>query len=187
MGRHRRELLAEVAGDVLEIGFGTGLNLPYYSSDVRRLCAIEPNPGMLAIAAKRHPQAPFPVELFERGGEDLPFAASQFDCVVSTWTLCSIPDVAAALAEIRRVLKPEGRFYFVEHGLSQEPGVGAWQRRLTPIQKCIGDGCHLDRDMAQLVQNAGFSLRELRTFYLENTPKVLGYLYQGAAAKAALS
>ncbi|MEO0947631.1 MAG: class I SAM-dependent methyltransferase [Cyanobacteria bacterium J06641_5] len=181
--RYRRQVLKDLSGDVLEIGCGTGLNFPYYPSSLQTLVASDPNPGMLAIARKRQQELPFAIELVEAGGEALPFASDRFDAVVSTWTLCSIPDSAAALAEFQRVLKPGGKFVFVEHGLSPEQSVQTWQNRLTPIQKRIADGCHLNRNIAQLVESAGFAIASLEHLYMPDIPKVLGYLYLGAALK----
>lgn len=181
--RYRRQVLSDLSGDVLEIGCGTGLNFPYYPANIRKLVASDPNPGMLAIARKRLEDLPFATELVATGGEALPFERDCFDAVVSTWTLCSIPDSAAALAEFRRVLKPGGKFVFVEHGLSPEQNVQTWQNRLTPLQKRIADGCHLNRDITQLVESAGFAIASLEHLYMPDIPKVLGYLYLGAALK----
>lgn len=183
--RYRHQVLADLNGDVLEIGCGTGLNFPYYPASVQTLVASDPNPGMLAIARKRLQDLPFATELVETGGEALPFGCDRFDAVVSTWTLCSIPDSAAALAEIRRVLKPGGKFAFVEHGLSPERSVQVWQNRLTPIQKRLADGCHINRDIAELVRAADFAIASLEHLYMPDIPKVLGYLYLGIARKPA--
>ena len=181
--RYRRQVLGALSGDVLEIGCGTGLNFPFYPANIQTLVASDPNPGMLAIARKRLKELPFSTELVETGGEALSFESDRFDAVVSTWTLCSIPDSAAALAEIRRVLKPGGKFAFVEHGLSPDRSVQTWQNRLTPIQKRIADGCHLNRDIAQLVESANFAIASLEHLYMPDIPKVLGYLYLGIALK----
>ncbi|OLP18458.1 SAM-dependent methyltransferase [Leptolyngbya sp. 'hensonii'] len=182
LGKYRQMLLAEVGGEVLEIGFGTGLNLPYYSDQVQRIVTIDPNPGMKALAQKRIQATAIPVESQIRSGENLPLADNRFDCVVSTWTLCSIPNVEQALQEIQRVLKPEGQFFFIEHGLSQDPALQVWQNRLTPLQKVIGDGCHLNRNIRRLVESH-LELVCLEEFYADNLPKVSGYMYMGVARK----
>lgn len=179
---YRREVLAAVQGEVLEIGFGTGLNLPHYPSRVERIVTVDVNPGMNAIAQKKLQQSPITVDLRVLNGEALPMAENTFDSVVSTWTLCSINRVEQALSEIYRVLKPGGRFFFIEHGLSNEPAIQTWQNRLTPIQKVIADGCHLNRNIQQLVENQ-FDAVEIKTFYSEDTPKIAGYFYQGVATK----
>jgi len=181
--QYRQQVLAPVAGEVLEVGSGTGLNLPYYPSAVRRLRAVDPNPGMHRLAAQRCDRATFAIERHTARAEALPFADASFDGAVSTWTLCSIPALARALAEIRRTLKPSGCFAFLEHGLSPEPGVQRCQHGLTPLQKRIADGCHLNRDLGQAIAAAGFAIAEMNHAYLPQTPKPLGYLYYGTATK----
>jgi ubiquinone/menaquinone biosynthesis C-methylase UbiE len=181
---YRQHLLAEVAGDVLEIGFGTGLNLAYYPETVDSLTVIDPNPGMAAIAAPRLAQTDFPVTSKPLRGESLALPNEHFDWVVSTWTLCSIAAIDQALEEIRRVLKPGGKFIFIEHGLSPEPQIERWQHRLTPLQKRIADGCHLDREIADLVQTY-LPIETIDTFYAEDLPKIGGYFYRGIAVKPA--
>ena len=181
----RRSILAGVRGHTLEIGFGTGLNLPHYPSSLNQLTTVDVNPGMGPLAQRRIERSAIEVSHHVLNGESLPMAAATFDSVVSTWTLCSIPNVDEALGEIYRVLKPDGRFFFVEHGLSDEPRIGRWQHRLTPLQKIIGDGCHLDRDIEALVRSAGFRIVELERFYLKKVPRVGGYLYRGVAARGA--
>ncbi|MFO1462959.1 MAG: class I SAM-dependent methyltransferase [bacterium] len=178
----RRELLAPVRGEVLEIGFGTGLNLPHYPKGVRRLAVFDPNPGMLAMAQARIKRSFLPLEIHPFTGNSLAFADRSFDAVVSTFTLCSVADLAATLAELRRVLRPEGRLYFLEHGLSRDPKVQAWQHRLTPVQKFLFDGCHLDRDIPKGLADAGFRIRELRQAYLPKEPKILAYYSLGSAS-----
>ncbi|MEM0978922.1 MAG: class I SAM-dependent methyltransferase [Cyanobacteria bacterium P01_H01_bin.58] len=179
---YRRQVLADVAGDVLEIGFGTGLNLAYYPETVASLTVIDPNPGMTALAAPRLAQTKLAVTSQSLRGEALTMADQSFDWVVSTWTLCSIADVEQALREIKRVLKPGGKLTFIEHGLSPDAGLQTWQNRLTPLQKRLVDGCHLNRAIAELVAQH-FSLETLETFYAEHVPKVGGYFYQGIAVK----
>lgn len=177
----REETLAGLAGEVLEIGFGTGLNLPHYPTEVAALTAVDPNPGMVAMARRRLDGARFPVRLETVAAEALPFDSGSFDAAVSTWTLCSVAEPGRALAEVRRVLRPGGRLVFVEHGLHGDAGVARWQRRLTPIQRRIADGCHLDRDIAALIAGAGFALARLDRFDLPRTPRLLGHLYRGEA------
>ncbi|URD51049.1 class I SAM-dependent methyltransferase [Chroococcidiopsis sp. CCNUC1] len=183
MAQYRREVLANVTGEVLEIGFGTGLNLSYYPENIHKLVAIDANPGVHNLARKRIQKSHITVDNRVLNGENLPMADNTFDSVVSTWTLCSIAKVEQALQEIYRVLKPGGKFFFVEHGLSNEPQVQVWQNRLNPIQKVIGDGCHLNRNIRQLIEKR-FDTVTLKEFYAEKTPKFVGYLYQGVATKA---
>lgn len=182
LARYRQQLLADVSGEVLEVGFGTGLNLPYYPSTVHKIVTVDPNQGMGAIAKKRISSSSIPVESYALSGEQLPFANSTFDSVVSTWTLCSIPNVEQAIYEAHRVLKPGGRFFFIEHGLSAEPRIQQWQHRLTPVQKIIADGCHLDRNIRQLIKQQ-FGEIQVGEFYADGLPKVAGYFYKGIAAK----
>jgi ubiquinone/menaquinone biosynthesis C-methylase UbiE len=179
---YRRQLLANVTGETLEIGFGTGLNLPYYPHSVQKLTAIDANPGMTALAQKRLQASTLTVDYRVLNGETLPIADATFDSVVSTWTLCSIANVTQALQEIYRVLKPNGRFFFIEHGLSNDPKVQVWQHRLTPIQKVIADGCHLDRDI-HLIISAQFPNVTLQQFVETSLPKLGGYFYTGVAIK----
>ena len=181
----RRELLAGVGGDVLEIGFGSGLNLPFYTSALRSLTAVEPSVGMSKKARRRVEAAGIDVRTVAAdASRPLPLADGSFDSVVSTWTLCTLPDVDAALREVYRVLRPGGGFYFVEHGLSPDPNVARWQRRLNPINRRIGGGCNLDRDIASLVRNSPLSVERLDTFYLPHVPRLGGYTYRGHACKA---
>jgi ubiquinone/menaquinone biosynthesis C-methylase UbiE len=183
VARHRRAVLAGASGDVVEIGFGTGLNLPYYPERVHKLTAVDPNPGMHRLAQKRIKQTGIEVDRHVLGGERLPFEDSRFDCAVSTFTLCSIEDVAQALREVYRVLKSGGKFRFLEHGLSPEPGVQKWQRRLNWLQVRLANGCHLDRNMKALVAAQHFASVEVEEFYLERTPKTHGSMYRGVATK----
>ncbi len=177
----RRELLAGVTAEVLEIGFGSGLNLPHYPATIRKLTAVDVNPGMHRKARKRLAASPIAVDYRVLNGEELPMPDHSFDSVVSTWTLCSIKNVGQALGEIRRVLKPEGRFFFLEHGLSNASKVQRWQHWLTPLQRIIGDGCHLNRNIRTLLEAQGFRVVELKNFYMEGASKVGGYTYQGTA------
>jgi ubiquinone/menaquinone biosynthesis C-methylase UbiE len=183
--KYRPIALEGVRGKVLEIGFGTGLNLPHYPAEVTHITAIEPNPGMRTMAERQIEDSRIPVEYREQDGRHISAPDASFDSVVSTWTLCSIPDVEPVLREIHRVLKPEGEFFFFEHGLSREPNIQRWQRRLTPIQKRVAGGCHLDRDINALIAAAGFELIQPEEFYAEKVPKVMGYMYRGRARKGA--
>jgi ubiquinone/menaquinone biosynthesis C-methylase UbiE len=181
--QYRQTLLTQVSGEVLDIGFGTGLNLPYYPGTLKKLTAIDINPGMNAIARQRLRNSSLNIDLQQLNGEHLPMADYTFDTVVSTWTLCSIADVNQALREIDRVLKPGGKFLFIEHGLSTDSQVQVWQHRLTPVQKIIADGCHLNRNIEQLITDHNFQIVQLDKFYAQPLPKFGGYFYQGWAIK----
>ncbi|MFO0877992.1 MAG: class I SAM-dependent methyltransferase [Gemmataceae bacterium] len=183
VARRRRALLAEAQGEVLEIGFGTGLNLPCYPDTVRRLTTVEPNPGMHALAQRRLRRSPISVEMRVLEGEQLPFDANSFDYAVSTFTLCSVAAVERVLAELYRVLRPGGRLLLLEHGLSPDPAVSRWQRRLNWLQMWLGDGCRLDHDLRSLLTRQPYSALHLEQFYLEHTPPTHGYLTQGVATK----
>ena len=183
LAKHRQHLLATAHGDVLEIGFGTGLNLLHYPSQVRRITAVDPNPGMYRLAQRRIKRSKIEVDQRLLSSERLPFEDGTFDCVVSTFTLCSIKNVGQALDEVYRVLKPGGRFLFLEHGLSPKPNVQKWQRRLNWLEMHLADGCHLDRNMKELVVARPFSSVEVEEFYMEKSPKTHGYLYRGIARK----
>ncbi len=180
--KYRKALLQDVRGEVLEIGFGTGLNLAYYPEEIQSLTTVDVNAGMNEMAKKRIEKAPFKVDSRVINGDCLPFADESFNSVVSTWTLCSIAKVNQALEEIYRVLKPTGQFFFIEHGLSDNPKVQVWQNRLTPIQKIVGDGCHLNRNMEMLISQY-FPSVELEKFKMETEPEIISYLYQGIAKK----
>ena len=183
VARHRRELLANAGGSILEIGFGTGLNLPCYPEHVRQITTVDPNAGMHRLARQRIERTGIDVDRRQRSSERLPFADHTFDCVVSTFTLCSIEDVARALSEVYRALKPAGRFLFLEHGLCPEASVRKWQGRLNWLQMRLGDGCRLDRDIRALIGAQPFSSVEISNSYLDRTPRTHGYLYRGIAMK----
>ncbi|HEY9737082.1 MAG TPA: class I SAM-dependent methyltransferase [Trichocoleus sp.] len=183
---YRKEVLAEVSGEVLEIGFGTGLNLAYYPDSVQKITTVDVNPGMNALAqkriAQRIAQSAIAVENKVLSGESLPMADNSFDYVVSTWTLCSIAQVNNALSEIYRVLRPGGKFVFVEHGLSDDPKVQGWQNRLTPLQKIIADGCHFNRNIQALVEQQ-FEQVTVERFVPDGLPALAATLYKGSAVK----
>ena len=182
LAQYRDDVLAEVTGNVLEIGFGTGLNLSHYPQHLEKLTTIDANPGMNRIAKKRIQNSSIKVDHRVLNGESLPMADGSFDSVVSTWTLCSIAKVDRAIQEIHRVLKPGGKFYFIEHGLSDEPKVQVWQNRLTPIQKIIADGCHFNRNIQQIIKKQ-FNNLTIEQFYAPKLPKIGGYMYKGVATK----
>jgi ubiquinone/menaquinone biosynthesis C-methylase UbiE len=178
----REEALRPLHGDVLEIGFGTGLNLPHYPSIVTRIIALEPARLLPRKVFSRMAAAPMPVKIVQGSAEQLPFGDRRFDCVVSTWTLCTIPDAPAALREIGRVLKPGGRFVFLEHGRSNAPAVARWQDRLNPLQQRIGAGCNMNRPIDRLITEAGLTLGPLERFQMPGVPRLVGEMYRGVAA-----
>src|SRR5215471_18513468 len=167
IGRIRQSVLANVQGEVFEIGFGTGLNLPHYPPTVRRITAVEPNAGAGRLSKRRIAASPIEVVLQTMSGDSVPQQNGSFDSVVCTFTLCSILQVDQALAEMWRILKPGGHFHFVEHGLSADLHIQWWQHKLTPIQRIIGDGCHLDRDPGELLCRHGFRIERMENFYLQ--------------------
>ena len=179
----RVDLLRQARGNVLEIGFGTGLNLLHYPAHVRRITVVDPNPGMHRRARRRIEQSGIEVDRRLHSGEELPFEERTFDCAVSTFTLCSIEQVDRAVAEVQRVLRPGGVFLFLEHGLSPEPGVRRWQRRLNWLQRRLAGNCHLDRDIRALIGAQPFQSVEISEFYLERVPRTHGYIYRGTAVK----
>ncbi len=179
---YRRATAGAARGIVLEIGVGSGLNLGLYAGDVDHVCALDPSVELLGMARRRAAMAGVPVSFVRASGERLPFPDGVIDTVVMTWTLCSISNPSAALDEMRRVLKPGGRLLFVEHGLSPEPAVARWQRRLTPCWSRFSGGCHLDRKADDLITAAGFRVEALETGYMKG-PKPWTFMYEGLATK----
>jgi ubiquinone/menaquinone biosynthesis C-methylase UbiE len=180
----RRRVCAGLEGRVVELGFGSGHNAPFYPEAVERVAAIEPADLGWRLAEKRVRATRVPVERAGLDGQSLPFGDDSFDTALSTWTLCTIPDVAAALSEVRRVLKPGGALHFVEHGLAPDEQVRVWQHRLEPLQKRMFGGCHLTRPIVDLLTAAGFTITELDVFYEDSTPKIFGADSLGVARAA---
>jgi ubiquinone/menaquinone biosynthesis C-methylase UbiE len=169
----RRRVCAGLEGDVVEIGFGSGLNVPFYPDAVTRVVAVEPADVGWNLAAQRVKASPVAVQRAGLDGQSLPFDDDSFDSAISTWTLCTIPDVATALQEVRRVLKPGATLHFVEHGLAPDERVRRWQHRFEPVQKRLFGGCHLTRPIVELLSTAGFTITELDVFYEDGAPKLV--------------
>lgn len=180
---YRERAISAAEGRVLEIGIGSGLNLPFYGTQVREVLGLEPGSRLLGMAQREASRLPTPTTLIEGSAESIPLEDCSVDTVVTTWTLCTIPDVLTALREMRRVLKPAGELLFVEHGQSPEPRVRKWQDRLTPAWKCIGGGCHLNRPIRDLIEHAGFAVTQLDTGYMKG-PKPMTFMYEGRARPA---
>jgi ubiquinone/menaquinone biosynthesis C-methylase UbiE len=179
--RLRAEWIPHARGEVLEIGIGSGLNLPFYSPEVQHIYGVDPSMELQQMARKRTAKSSVSVNfLSQRAEVPLPLPESSIDTIVVTWTLCSIPNPSDALQQAKRVLKPNGRLLFIEHGRSTDSGVAVWQDRITPLWKRIGGGCHLNRKIDDLLAGAGFQILELRTFYLPG-PRPMTYTYQGFA------
>ena len=170
----RRRVCAGLAGEVVEIGFGSGLNIPFYPAGVVRVAAVEPSDTGWRLAGARCRATDVPVVRSGLDGQSLPFADDSFDAALSTWTLCTIPDVAAALGELRRVLRPGGALHFLEHGLAPDEQVRRWQRRLDPVQRRIAGGCRFTRPVVELLTTAGFTIRELDVFYEKDAMRSAG-------------
>jgi ubiquinone/menaquinone biosynthesis C-methylase UbiE len=178
--RYRALIVPRAHGDVLELGIGSALNLPYYGAHVQRLEGVDPSTELLAMAQHRASDAPFEIELLPSPAESLPLADASFDCVVTTFTLCSVGDPAAAMREARRVLKPGGRLLFAEHGLAPDESVRRWQHRLNPVWRKLAGGCNLDRRIDDIVEQAGFTLGEVKRGYARG-PRPFAYIYCGEA------
>ena len=182
VAEQRRIALAGASGSVLEIGFGFGASIPHYPAEgIVALTALEPSAGMLRRARKTIDSAPFEVTLLRASAEEIPLPDRAFDTVVSNWTLCTIPDPARALREVARVLKPEGTFLFVEHGLAEDPRVARWQERLTPLHRALTGGCRLDVPVDSVLRESGLVIERLERYRGRPGPKIITQMYRGAA------
>ena len=179
----RVAVLATTHGSVLELGIGTGLNIPHYPETITELRAVDPARLLPNTVSARIAKRSFPIQIELGTAEALPHPDHRFDCVVSTWTLCTIPEPVRALQEVGRVLKPGGIFLFLEHGRSDDHKVAAWQDRLNPIQNVIGCGCHLNRRIDQLIGQAGMTITQLHRFAMKDVPRLGGEMYQGTASR----
>jgi ubiquinone/menaquinone biosynthesis C-methylase UbiE len=178
---YRERVLSSARGRVLEIGIGSGLNLPFYGARVEEILGLDPAPRLVAMALDAAGRIKTPVTLLTASAEAIPIDDASIDTVVTTWTLCSIPDAVGALREMRRTLKPGGQLLFVEHGLAPEESVRRWQNRLTPVWKRIGGGCHLNRPIRTLIESAGFDVVRLETGYARG-PRPMAFFFEGSAA-----
>jgi SAM-dependent methyltransferase len=176
---YRQRLVPAAEGRVLEIGAGSGLNLPFYSAKAKTLFALDPSLGLLSLAC-RQPTGNRSVVWIEGAAEAIPLEDRSVDTVLTTWTLCSIKHVAGALHELRRVLKPSGKLLFVEHGRAPDAAVRRWQDLLTPVWRRVAGGCHLNRPMDRLIEDAGFRIDGLRTGYMKG-PRMMTFMYEGCA------
>ena len=179
---HRARVCAGLAGDVVELGFGSGLNVPFYPATVSAVAAVEPSDLAWKLARERVAASPVKVQRSGLDGQALELEDDSFDCALSTWTMCTIPDLEAALSEVRRVLRPGGTLHFVEHGLAPDESVVRWQHRLEPLQKRVFGGCHITRQIVELVEGAGFTIREVDRFYAEGSPQAMHAYTLGVAA-----
>jgi ubiquinone/menaquinone biosynthesis C-methylase UbiE len=182
--RIRERVCSPLRGEVVEIGFGTGHNLPFLPADVSRLRAVDPLAKGRDLAAGRLASAGCEVEFVGVDGQHLPLADESADAVLTTWTLCSIEDPVAAIREVRRVLRRGGRMHFVEHGLAPDDGVRKWQRRCNGLQRRFGCGCNLNRDIPRLITAGGMSIEQMETYYAKGDPKPLGWTFEGRATVA---
>src|SRR5260370_28139694 len=176
----RERVIGAAEGRVLEIGVGSGMNLPFYRSPVREVLALEPAPRLVSMAKRAPRAAGMPVNFLEASPEATPLHQNSLDTVITTWTLCSIPQAAVALAEMRRVLRPGGKLLFAEHGQAPDASVRRWQDRLTPAWRYIGGGCHLNRPIRSMIEAAGFRIDRIETGYIPG-PKPMTFMYEGSA------
>ncbi len=183
MARVRREIVRQISGDIVEIGFGSGLNLEHMSGDVRSVTAIDPSAELHRLATPRIDEASFEVIHTATSAEELPCESNSFDAALCTWSLCTIPDPRRALMELRRVLKPKGTFAFIEHGASPEANIKKWQDRINPIWNRIGGGCNLNRQPDQLIRECGFDVQHMEADYIPG-PRVATYTFRGVARLA---
>jgi ubiquinone/menaquinone biosynthesis C-methylase UbiE len=177
---YRDRVVSNATGRVLEVGIGSGLNLPFYGNAVAEIIGLEPSPKLVEMANNAARQTPIPLRLIEGTAEAIPIEDHSVDAVMTTWTMCSIPEIQSALKEMRRVLRPGGRLFFVEHGRAPEPGVRWWQDRLTPAWKHLSGGCHLNRAIDELIENAGFRIERPDKGYMRG-PKPMTFMYEGSA------
>jgi ubiquinone/menaquinone biosynthesis C-methylase UbiE len=180
LAAYRQRIVPAARGRVLEIGIGSGLNLPLYGPGVAEIIGLDASPKLIAMATKRSGASGKSVSFLESSAEAIPLDARSVDTVVTTWTMCSIPHASAALAEMRRVLKPGGELLFVEHGRAPEPRVARWQDRLDPLWKTVAGGCHLNRPIAEMISEGGFRFLDLRTGYA-GAPRAFKFMYEGVA------
>jgi ubiquinone/menaquinone biosynthesis C-methylase UbiE len=180
---YRERVVSGAGGRILEVGIGSGMNLRYYGDRAEHVIGLDPSAKLLAMAAQADRRTELSVELVKGSAETIPIEDQSIDTVLITWTLCSIPDVDRALSEMRRVLKPNGRLLFVEHGLSPDDKVRRWQERLNPIWKRVAGGCNLNRAVTQLIEVAGFRVERVDTGYMKG-PKPMTFMYEGRARSA---
>jgi ubiquinone/menaquinone biosynthesis C-methylase UbiE len=176
----RERVIGAAEGRVLEIGIGSGKNLPFYRTPVLEVLALEPAPRLVSMAKSASRPPGMPVNFLEASAEAIPLDEHSVDTVVTTWTLCSIPQAAVALAEMRRVLRPGGKLLFAEHGQAPDASVRRWQDRLTPAWRYIGGGCHLNRPIRSMIEAAGFRIDRIETGYIPG-PKPMTFMYEGSA------
>ena len=183
LASYRARLVPAARGRVLEIGIGSGLNLPFYSGQAVEVIGLDPSSRLLTMAEGRVTGSMPSVRMVEGSAEAMPLEDASFDTVVTTWSLCSIPKAEAALAEVRRVLKPSGELLFIEHGRAPDRSVSRWQDRLTPLWKPLAGGCHLNRSIDTLIRQSGFVITDLRSAYMPG-PKLFTFMYEGRATRA---
>jgi ubiquinone/menaquinone biosynthesis C-methylase UbiE len=185
IGTQRQMVVPKASGTVLEVGIGSGLNLPFYDrTKVKNIIGIDPGQGVLKLGESRFTNADIPLDILQESAEKIPLESESVDTVLMTWAGCSIPDVQTALTEMRRVLKPDGELIFCEHGLSSDPRVARYQQWLNKVWPYFSGGCNVNRDFEKLIKQAGFNIRELDMFYAMKTPKTVSFHYRGTAGKA---